>query len=198
MNKFNPQDKYFKMAKEQGFRARSVFKLDGIQERFNLIKPGMKVLDLGAAPGSFLQYISQAVGKNGRAIGVDLQEIKPFKEKNIFTFVGDIYDEDRILDILHETRIRNFDLITSDLAPKTTGIASVDGNASLELNLQVLEISTMRLRKGGSVIMKTLSGFNEGDLIGKARKMFKEVRKYRPDAIRKSSHEGYLICLRKI
>jgi len=198
MSKYNPQDKYFKKAKELGFRARSAFKLEGIDKRFNLLKPGMKVLDLGSAPGSFLQYISQQVGEKGRVIGIDLQEIKPFKERNIFTFIGDIFDEDRILDILHEVRIRNFDLITSDLAPKTTGVASIDGNASLSLNLQVLEISTMRLRKGGSVVMKTLSGFNEGDLIGKARKMFKEVRKYRPDAIRKSSHEGYIVCLRKI
>jgi len=197
MSHFNPHDKYFIRAKEEGYRARSAFKLEGIQKRFNLIKPGMKVLDLGAAPGSFLQYISEQIGENGLALGIDLQVIDPFEALNIQTIQADIFDEEMILKTAEKFKIQQFDLITSDLAPKTTGIKSIDGNASLELNLQVLKIAKKRLKKGGGVVMKTLSGFNEGDLIGQARKLFKEVRKYRPDAIRKSSHEGYVIGLRK-
>ncbi len=197
MNHFNPHDRYFKRAKEEGFRARSVFKLEGIQERFDLLKPGMRVLDLGSAPGSFLQYISQKVGSGGVAIGVDLQKIQDFEEKNIQTFQADIFDEQAIDYILDDLGVTRFDLLTSDLAPKTTGIKSLDGNASLALNLQVLALAKKYLRKGGNVVMKTLSGFNEGDLVGEARKMFKEVRKYRPEAIRKSSHESYVIGLAK-
>lgn len=197
MSQFNPHDKYFKRAKAEGFRARSAFKLEGIQEKFDLIKPGMKVLDLGAAPGSFLQYIGRQVGGSGLGVGLDLQEIKPFDEANIKAFVADIYDDERVEEVIKETGVRGFHLVTSDLAPKTTGIPSLDGNASLELNLQVLAIAKRHLRRGGGVVMKILSGFNEGDLIGQARKMFKQVKKFRPQAIRKSSHESYIIGLKK-
>ncbi len=112
--------------------------------------------------------------------------------------MADIYDDERVEEVIKETGVRGFHLVTSDLAPKTTGIPSLDGNASLELNLQVLAIAKRHLRRGGGVIMKILSGFNEGDLIGQARKMFKQVKKFRPQAIRKSSHESYIICLKKI
>jgi len=197
MGHFNPHDKYFRRAKEEGYRARSAFKLEGIQQRFKLLKPGMKVLDLGAAPGSFLQYIGQQVGDRGLALGLDLEPMRPFEEKNILAFQADIYDEQHVDHILHQTGIVQFDFITSDLAPKTTGIKSLDGNASLELNLQVLSLAKAHLRKGGGVVMKILSGFNEGDLVGETKKIFKEVRKYRPEAIRKSSHESYVIGLTK-
>lgn len=198
MSHFKIHDKYFKRAKEEGFRARSVFKLEGIQERFNLLKPGMNVLDLGAAPGSFMQYISREIGDRGLVVGFDLQEMEAFKEKNIQAVQGDIYDEEHIDRILKHLGLSQFDLITSDLAPKTSGIKSIDGNASLELNLQVLNLSKKYLKRGGNVVMKILSGFNEGDLVGEAHKIFKEVRKYRPEAIRKSSHESYIVGLRKL
>lgn len=198
MSKFDPNDKFFRRAKEEGFRARSVFKLIGIQDRFNILKPGMKVLDLGAAPGSFLQYISEQIGLKGLAVGIDLQAIEDLELDNVRTYQGDIFDEALYKKIVQENGIRQFDLITSDLAPKTTGIPNVDGNASLELNLQVLEVANKYLKKGGGVVMKILSGFNEGDLIGAARKSFKQIKKYRPEAIRKSSAESYIICIGKI
>ena len=198
MSQFNPHDKYFKRAKSEGFRARSAFKLEGIQDKFNILKPGMKVLDLGAAPGSFLQYIATQVGEDGLAIGLDLQKIEAFERPNIKAYTADIYDDERVEEIIKETGVKGFHFVTSDLAPKTTGIPSLDGNASLELNLQVLNIAKKHLRRGGGVVMKILSGFNEGDLIGQARKMFKQVRKFRPQAIRKSSHESYIICQKKI
>lgn len=197
MSHFNPHDKYFKKAKEEGYRARSAFKLEGIQNRFHLIKSGMKLLDLGAAPGSFVQFAAKQVGEKGVVVGIDLQKMESFKEVNIHTFQGDIFDEARVVEISDSLGIRQFDLITSDLAPKTTGIKSIDGNASLELNLQVLKIAQKYLKKGGGVVMKLLSGFNEGNLIGEVRKHFKQVKKYRPEAIRKSSHESYLIGLGK-
>jgi len=197
MSHFNPHDKFFKRAKEEGYRARSVFKLEGIQKRFGLLKSGMNVLDLGAAPGSFLQYISEKIGEKGLAVGIDLQEIKDLELSNVITYKGDIFDEEGVEFLMKTLMIQQFDLITSDLAPKTTGIKSVDGHASLELNLQVLNIANKHLRKGGAVVMKILSGFNEGDLISEVRASFREVRKYRPEAIRKSSHESYIIGLSK-
>lgn len=198
MSQYQVQDRFFKKAKEEGFRARSAFKLQAIDEKYRLLKPGMEVLDLGAAPGSFLQYISQRIGNKGLAIGVDLQPISDLKLKNVKTYVGDIFDQDLYKKIVQENYMKQFDLITSDLAPKTTGIAFVDGNASLELNLQVLMAAGYYLKKGGSLVMKTLPGFNEGSLIGEVRKHFKQVRKVRPEAVRKTSGESYIVGLKKI
>lgn len=197
MPKFNPQDKFFKRAKEEGYRARSAFKLQAIDEKFRLFKPGMKVLDLGAAPGSFLQYVSGRIGEKGMAIGIDLQNIDDLELENVKTYVGDIFDDELYKKIVQENGLNRFDSITSDLAPKTTGIPFLDGGASLDLNLQVLEVAKKWLKKGGGVVMKILPGFNEGDLVGEARKIFGQVKKYRPQAIRKSSGESYIVCLGK-
>lgn len=197
MPQYQPQDKYFQRAKEQGYRARSAFKLEGIEERYHLFKPGMKVLDLGAAPGSFLQYISRQVGEKGLAVGIDLQKIADLKLPNVKVYQGDINDTSLYKKIVQENGLKEFDLITSDLAPKTTGIAFVDGGASLDLNLMVLEAAKLYLRKDGAVVMKILPGFNEGDLVGEAIKQFRLVKKFRPHAIRKSSGESYIICLGK-
>ncbi|MBU0706096.1 RlmE family RNA methyltransferase [Patescibacteria group bacterium] len=197
MTKYQSQDKFFKKAKEEGYRARSVFKLQAIDERYHLLRPGMKVLDLGAAPGSFLQYIGEKIGERGVGIGIDLQKIEDLKLVNVKTYQGDIFDEELYKKIVRENGLDKFDLITSDLAPKTTGIPFVDGGASLDLNLQVLEVVAKYLRRGGGLVMKILPGFNEGDLIGEARKIFRVIRKYRPQAVRKSSGESYIVCLKK-
>lgn len=197
MNQYNPQDRFARKAREEGYKARSVYKLEAIDEKYSLLKPGMTVLDLGAAPGSFLQYISEKVGERGLAVGIDLQEIDDLGLENVRTYQGDIFDEKLYTKIVQESGLEKFDLITSDLAPKTTGVKSVDGARSLELNLRVLEVAKNYLRKGGSVVMKMLPGFNEGDLVGEARKMFRQVKKYRPQAIRKSSAESYVVCFTK-
>ena len=198
MSKFNPNDRFARMAREEGYRARSVYKLEAIQDRYSILKPGMKVLDLGAAPGSFLQYISGVIGPKGIAVGIDLQEIIDLELENVVTYQGDIFDEMLYKKIVQHESVERFDVITSDLAPKTTGIPFVDGGASLDLNLQVLEVARNYLRKNGAVVMKILSGFNEGDLIGAARKMFRQVKKFRPEAIRKSSAESYIVCIGKL
>ncbi len=194
MGKFDPNDKYFKRAKEEGYRARSVFKLEEIQEKFKLIKSGDNVLDLGAAPGSFLQYISKIVGERGSAVGVDLQKIESLKFSNVKTYVGDVFDDK----VYTKIGIDQFDVITSDLAPKTSGVAFLDGGRSLDLNLKVLEVCEKHLKKGGNALMKILPGFSESELVGPAKGMFKQVRKVRPKAIRKSSGESYIVCLKKI
>lgn len=190
---YQPKDKYFEKAKEKGYRARSVFKLEAIDDRFKLLKPGMKVLDLGAAPGSFLQYISEAIGPKGLTVGIDLQAIEGLGLDNVLTYRGDIFDDELYKKIVQENGVSQFDLITSDLAPKTTGIPFVDGGASLDLSLQVLNVAEDYLKKGGGVVMKILPGFNEGELIGRTKKLFKQVKKFRPEAIRRSSGESYII-----
>lgn len=195
MKQYQSKDKYFDEAKKKGYRARSVFKLEEIQERFKLMKKGDKVLDLGAAPGSFLKFISELVGDDGYVVGVDLQEISPFDEPNIHTIVADVMDEANFDAKMSEMGAEVFDAIISDMAPKTIGIKFVDGGKSMELNQRVLRIADKYLKVGGNVLMKLLPGSNEGELIGPLKKIFKKVRHVRPKAVRKSSGEFYLVGL---
>ncbi|PIZ73910.1 hypothetical protein COY07_01400 [Candidatus Peregrinibacteria bacterium CG_4_10_14_0_2_um_filter_43_11] len=190
---YNPKDPYFQRAKQEGYRARSVYKLEAIQERFKVLKTGDRVLDLGAAPGSFLQYISRAIGEDGFVVGVDLQEITPLKEENIYTLVADVTDEVVLEKKLEEIGADFFDVITSDMAPATTGIKFVDGGRSMELNQEVLNIAEKYLRIGGNVVLKLLPGVNEGVLMKRMKLFFKTVRHFRPTAVRQTSGEFYLV-----
>jgi 23S rRNA (uridine2552-2'-O)-methyltransferase len=192
-----PQDKYFKKAKEQGYRARSVFKLEELQNRHHLIRPGDKVLDLGAAPGSFMQYIQKIIGKDGLIIGLDLTPIKPFSQPNAKAYVADIFD-DKVYDkILKENNVRKFDVVTSDLAPATSGIKFVDAGRSFDLNCQVLKVVEKYLRTGGNLVIKAFPGADHGQLIAKARMLFKKVQMAKPEAVRNTSREEYLVGLGK-
>ncbi|MFH0820242.1 MAG: RlmE family RNA methyltransferase [Candidatus Peregrinibacteria bacterium] len=195
---YDSKDKYFHQAKQAGYRARSVYKLQAIQERFHILKSGDKVLDLGAAPGSFLQYVSTVIGSSGIAVGVDLTPIKPFKEKNIITFVGDVMENEVLEKKLKEIGVSVFNVITSDMAPATSGIRFLDGGRSEELNLQVIRLAGKYLIRGGYAVIKLLPGVNEGTLVKEMKKLFKTVRRFRPEAVRKTSGEFYLIGLVKI
>ena len=194
---FDVQDVYYKKAKEDGYRARSAYKLEGIQKKFKIMKPGDRVLDLGSAPGSFLQYINNVVGYKGMVVGIDLQKIEPFPKGDIFTYVGDIFDNPIYEVIKKDFNTDHFDVITSDLAPKTSGVKFIDGGKSLDLSLQVLEVAKKHLNKGGNCVIKILPGFNESDLTQIARVMFKQVKKFIPKAVRKSSGESYIVCIGK-
>ncbi len=191
---YNPQDKFFKKAKEQGYRARSAFKLEAIQKRFHLIRFGDKVLDLGAAPGSFLQLIEKIIGSKGLAVGIDLNPIEDLKKPNVKTIVGDILDES----IYQKFSIDQFDVITSDLAPSTSGIKSVDAGRSFQLNEQVLKVAEKHLRPGGHVVMKAFPGAEHQQLLKKTKGMFKSIKIFKPEAVRKSSKEEYVIGLTKL
>lgn len=190
---YNPNDKFSRRAKEQGLRARSAFKLEEIQQKFRLIKPGNKVLDLGAAPGSFLQTIIGIIGEKGFAIGVDLKSIKPFKKPNVKTYVADIFDEAVFEKIKADTGIRQFDVITSDLAPSTTGIKSVDAGRSFELSKQVLAVADERLKPNGHVLLKTFPGSDQDHLLKMMKDRFESIKVFKPKAVRSSSREVYLI-----
>ncbi len=191
---YNPQDKYFQKAKDEGYRARSAYKLDAIQKKFHLISAGDRVLDLGAAPGSFMQLVGRIVGDSGIVIGIDLQSIKPFRKSNMKAYEGDIFDEN----IYEKIGVFEFDVITSDLAPATTGIKSVDAGKSFQLNEQVLEVAKIHLKKGGHVVMKAFPGENHSELIRLTKKQFKTVKPFVPDAVRKSSREVYIVGINKL
>ncbi len=194
---YQSQDRFFKKAKDEGYRARSVYKLEEIQKRFHLIKSGDRVLDLGAAPGSFMQFIRKIVGKSGLVIGIDLKPIKPFKQSNIKSYAGDIFDDNVYKNILSENDLSEFDVITSDLAPATTGIKSVDAGRSFQLNEQVLKVAEQYLKPGGHVVLKAFPGADYSNLIALAKKQFKQAKLFRPEAVRKSSREVYIIGINK-
>lgn len=192
---FNPKDRYFHKAKEEGYRARSAFKLEEIQERFKVLKKGYKVLDLGAAPGSFLQYTSKIIGDKGFALGLDLQEIVDLHETNIQTAVCDISDSEQVRDIIKERGVPKWDVIVSDIAPATTGIKDVDQARSIELSYHALDIANIYLKQGGNIVLKVFQGEDFADFMKEVKSMFKKVSCYKPKATRDRSKETYVVGL---
>ena len=194
---FIVQDPYFEKAKKLGYRARSAFKLLEIQEKYDLIKPGMCVLDVACAPGSFMQVLSKIVWESGRIIGVDIQTIKSFWQKNISFLKASIFDYDVIHTFIRERDIEQFDLITSDIAPNTTGITGVDQYRSIELNLAILEVADEFLKKWGTVILKVFIGEDIEDLIAPVKRKYSKLARFKPKACRDRSFEEYFICMGK-
>ncbi|MBP6921371.1 RlmE family RNA methyltransferase [Candidatus Gracilibacteria bacterium] len=217
---YQVQDVWFHRAKAAGYRARSAYKLLQIQEKTSLIRPDTLALDLGCAPGSWLQVLSQIVGENGRILGVDLQEVDKFSQKHITTLVGDMMaseTHEKIRDYLSEIQAEKmtndegkiadhqvwgindrdklgFQLITSDVAPKTTGRTDDDQYHSAMLCLEVLKIAEKFLTPGGSLVMKIFVGRDLGQVLHKAKYMFKKIQTIKPVACRDRSFEEYVVC----
>ena len=191
---FNPNDAYARKAKSLGYLARSAFKLEDILKKFSILKPGNRVLDIGAAPGSWLQVISKKIGAKGLAVGIDISEIK-FKSNNIKIIKGDIFEKTVADEI---AAFAPFDAIVSDIAPKTSGIKIRDQAQSEELVNRVLEIARAFLKKGGSLAVKIFQGSDTRILIKEMRKTFKKVSAHKPPASRDRSFETYLVGLDKI
>jgi 23S rRNA (uridine2552-2'-O)-methyltransferase len=193
---YRPKDHYFQKAKAEGLRARSAFKLDEVARRFHLLRPGSRVLDLGAAPGGFLQVIAQAVGPKGLAVGVDLVPLRPFPEAWVRTAVLDVLADDA-LDALAALAPGPFDAVLSDMAPKTSGIKSVDEARSLRLAQRALEVSQKRGRVGASFLVKLFMGGDFEAFRAELRGVYQEVKVVRPEATRSASVEVYLLGLGK-
>ena len=191
---FVPNDYFAQKAKAQGLLARSAFKLEAINEKFSILQAGQVVLDLGAAPGSWLQVASSIVGPEGQVVGVDLSPIK-FAAPNLITFQMDILDPG-IIKILES--YSPFDVIISDLAPKTTGIKDRDQALSLELDQQVINLAQNLLRVGGDVIIKIFQSPDTKRFVREISRLFKTVHTYKPPASRDRSFETYIIALNKI
>lgn len=187
-----PNDRLARRAKFQGYRARSVFKLKELDERFHLLSPGQKVLDIGAAPGSWLQYASEKVGQEGQILGIDLQEIAPVSE-NVTTIIGDITDPN-LVTTLQNMGWTSVDLILSDIAPSTTGIFHVDQKRSVELDRAIFSISQSLLRPGGNLVMKVFQGEEFSLFVKELRRYFKEVTISKSSASRDRSKEIYILC----
>lgn len=189
---YDPRDAYYRKAKQAGLRARSAYKLEEIARRFGLYRPGMTVLDLGAAPGGWLQILSRLVGPHGLVVGVDLQPIEPVAP-NVRTVVGDIHAE-ATREVIRALRPDRFDALTSDMAPKTTGIKDVDEARSIELVRTALELCDEYLAQGGSLVAKVFEGGEFPALLAEFRQRFERVRLVRPEATRGRSFEIYVVA----
>lgn len=193
---YRPKDHFFKKAKQEGFRARSAFKLDEIVKKHAVLKKGYRVLDLGAAPGGFLQVIADGVGPSGLAIGVDIVALRPFNQPYVKTAVLDVLADDFDAK-LKELYDGPFDAVISDMAPKTSGIRATDEARSLRLAGKALEVSIARGKPGSSFIAKLFMGGDFEQFRDDVRRAFEEVKVVRPEATRGASVEVYLVGLRK-
>lgn len=193
------RDHYFKKAKTEGYRARSAYKLIEANQKFRLIKNGDFILDLGVAPGSWLQVAAPIVGKNGLVVGVDLEPVKPFKEfENIKTLVLDISGSQFEEKVLSLSRGKLFDVILSDAAPKTSGQKELDQDRSLEIARRAFEIAEKLLKTGGHVYIKVFEGPEVPLLFKEYKAKFKLLKIFKPAASKKGSKEIYLVGLEKI
>ncbi len=188
-----PNDKWARRAKEEGFRARSVYKLEELDRKFHLLKSGMRVLDIGAAPGSWLQYASGRVGERGSILGLDLQPID-FVAANVRTIVCDVADTDAVGKAITNLGWQKADIILSDIAPSTSGIKDVDQWRSIELNQTVLALALLWLKPGGAVVMKVFRGADFDEFMAEVRAQFQKVRVSTVAASRDRSREVYVIC----
>ena len=193
---YNPKDHYFKKAKKENFAARSVFKLEEIDQRLRIVKSGQNVLDLGASPGSWSQYCSKKIGSNGRILGIDLTQIQ-IKLRNAVFVQADLRDAN-LQTIFQENGFDGpFDLVLSDMAPKTTGIRFTDQARSMELCELALDVARKFLKPGGHFVCKLFHSDEFAKLRDEIKKDFEKFEAIKPDSTRKISKEIFLIGIRK-
>jgi len=183
-------DRFHRRAREQGFRARSVFKLEEIDERIGLLRPGDRVLDLGCAPGSWLQYARTRVGSSGALVGIDRFPLDP-PLAGARTLVGDVM-EVAAADLLDE--LAAFDVVLSDMAPDTTGIRHVDQARSELLFERALDLAEATLAIGGGFVGKLFQGPAFEQLVKRCRQRFDQVKIVKPEGSRTRSIEQYVVC----
>ena len=184
------RDVYVRQSKVDGYRARSAYKLIEIDEKFKIFKGGMFVLDIGAAPGSWSQYASKVI-KQGKVISIDLKEMEEIK--NTIQIRGDFTDPDtqkKIKDNLN----KGLDVVMSDMAVNTTGIKSLDAIQTGELCKEAMNFSTGVISTNGFFISKIFMGSTFNEIVALGKKIFKEVKVFKPQSSRKDSKESFIIC----
>jgi len=191
------QDYFYRKAKEEQLRSRAAFKLLEAVEKFGLIKPGDVVVDLGAAPGGWMQAALRVLGEGGFVLGVDLREIAPIEGENSRSIVHDITERD-VVDV-----VRGFlpdgvaDVVVSDVSPNICGVWEVDHARQVDLARRSLYIAACVLRRGGSFFVKVFQGELLDDFVVDVRREFRFVRLLKPKASRRKSSELFVLGLRK-
>ncbi len=184
------RDIYVRQSKIDGYRARSAYKLIEIEEKFKIFKGGMTIIDIGAAPGSWSQYVSKIV-KSGRIISIDLKKMEPIGKT--LQIIGDFTD----LDIQEKIRInltKKADVVMSDMAVNTTGIKNIDSIQTGELCQEAMNFSRDVLSDKGIFISKMFMGGIFNEIVAEGKKIFKQVKVFKPKSSRKDSKESFIVC----
>ena len=184
-------DPYTKLAKQQGYRSRSAFKLIEINKKFKFLKNNLNIVDLGSAPGGWSQVCSE-INKNGKNLSIDILDMdkianiffykKDFNDSDFFDFINNFFDKNKV------------DVVLSDMAVNTTGNKDLDAIKTNSIALDVLNLSRVILKPKSSLLVKIFSGKDENILIKNAKDSFKKIERIKPDSSRKESREMYLLC----
>ena len=184
-------DPYVKKAQAEGMRSRAVYKLEELLDRDRLLKPGMVVVDLGAAPGGWSQYVRQALGESGRVFALD---ILPMDAVEGVTFLLGDFREDAVLarfeDMLGGQPV---DLVLSDMAPNKSGVDAVDQPRAMHLSELAMDFADVHLKPGGAFLIKLFQGVGFDDYVRELRRRYEKVAIRKPDASRKRSPEVYAL-----
>jgi 23S rRNA (uridine2552-2'-O)-methyltransferase len=192
-NKYQVADFYARKAKKEEFAARSVYKLKEIQQKYRLIHKGDKVLDLGCAPGSWLQYAAEEVGNTGRVLGIDLNEVNIALQTHVRVICGDVFDLANHKENMAQAIGSGYQVALSDMAPSTTGHKETDSARSYQLCSAALAIAAAVLAEGGSFVCKIFQGGDFEDFVRSVRLLFDKVKIFKPQSCRKESKEIYII-----
>ena len=184
------RDIYVRQSKVDGYRARSAYKLIEIDKKFKIFKNGMFILDIGAAPGSWSQYASKAI-KNSKIISIDLKDMSPIN--NGIHIKGDFTEPD-IQEKIKENLTKEFDVVMSDMAVNTTGVKNLDSIQTGELCKEAMIFSKKVISSKGCFISKIFMGSTFNEIVALGKKIFKEVKVFKPLSSRKESKESFIIC----
>ncbi|MFQ6053456.1 MAG: RlmE family RNA methyltransferase [Candidatus Bathyarchaeia archaeon] len=187
------RDPYHRKAKKLGYRSRAAFKLIQLDDRFGFFEGAKHVLDLGAAPGGWLQVASRVVGEDGLVVGVDLEEISPLSLGNVRTLVGDATEEET-LERIRAAFPGGVDLLLSDMSPHISGVWEVDHLRQIHLARSALRVAEAVLKPGGWAVVKAFQGSEFEAFLKDARRMFEYVKIAKPLASRKGSAEVYIVA----
>ena len=185
-------DHYVKMAQQQGFRSRSAFKLLELQDKYQLIKPGMIVVDLGAAPGGWCQVVRPVVGDSGKVLALDILEMEPVH--GVEFIHGDFTEAEPLRALESALGGRKVDLVLSDMAPNMSGMATIDQPKAMYLAELALEFVKDHLKPGGDYVVKLFQGTDFDGYVRQVRSLFKKVQVRKPKASRPRSREVYLLA----
>jgi len=184
------RDTYVRQSKVDGYRARSAYKLIEIDEKFKIFKGGISVIDIGAAPGSWSQYVAKTA-KSGRLISIDLKEMEPIGKT--VQIKGD-FTEEIIQEEIKKHIKDKIDVVISDMAVNTTGIKNIDSIQTGELCIQAMIFAKDQLKNNGYFISKIFMGGTFNEIVSEGKKYFKEVKVFKPKSSRKDSKESFIIC----
>ena len=187
------RDHYRRLAKDQGYRSRAAYKLKQINDSYRILKRGNRIIDIGCAPGGWVQVATKEVSPGGRVVGIDLKEVEPVAGATIFQ--GSIDDPAAVAKMVEALGNEKADVILSDLAPNVSGMWEVDHARQIDLTRSALALAKQVLKAGGNAVFKVFEGEFLNELKGEMKASFGKVLVSKPTASRQESSELYLVCI---